>query len=101
VHRAVSVAGFAHAAGGALHRVRDTTRPILSPYGDEPGDDGRVNEFHRALFQNFTGTNRVVNMALSSGVCWMRPISTSDLRSTTSALGSNWPSALNILICSS
>src|SRR5262249_44155487 len=39
--------------------------------------------------QNFTGTNLVVNITLSSGTCCRMPISTSDWRMTTSALGSN------------
>jgi hypothetical protein len=49
----------------------------------------------------FTGTNSVVNITLSSGISFSRPISMNDCLSTSTPLGSKTPSVLKMAICSS
>ena len=49
----------------------------------------------------FTGTNCVVNMTLSSGISFSRPISMNDCLSAATAFGSKVPSVLKMGICSS
>ena len=48
-----------------------------------------------------TGTNCVVNMTLSSGISFSRPISMNDCLSAATAFGSKVPSVLKMPICSS
>ena len=80
------------------HLRAEPDRPIvlITRKVVETGEDR-----HKFRAQYLTGRKRVVSITLSSGTCCKRPISTSDWRRTASALASNCPSAVKILICSS